>query len=166
MFGQDFTHPRSWCIMKEKISFILLERIRNFLTFLLLLSFSFRIKTINSPVSISFFFPFCFLFAKHVGISGNLISELLIAGCCLLSSRCFYLVLIFFSSHQILSISFSLLTTRAWMRVRIMGGQNDDGLWLRRRKKERLRELKSPRLWSISPQFFVWLARNTHLCKE
>ena len=89
MFGQDFTHPRSWCIMKEKISFILLERIRNFLTFLLLLSFSFRIKTINSPVSISFFFPFCFLFAKHVGISGNLISKLLIAGCCLLSSRCF-----------------------------------------------------------------------------
>ncbi len=103
MSGQDFSHPRRWCIMKEKISFILPRK--NLLSqFLLLLSFSLLIKTINfylsvpSLLSILFFlrrrhFRTCYIRTFNFNFS-------------VLS---LFLLFTFFSSHQILSISFSLL---------------------------------------------------------
>lgn len=103
MSGQDFSHPRRWCIMKEKIPFILPRKIL-VSQFLLLLSFSLLIKTINFYLSLPFLLSI--LFFCEGGISGHLISELsiLISRCCL-----FFCCSHFFSSHQILSISFSLL---------------------------------------------------------
>jgi hypothetical protein len=102
MSGQDFSHPRRWCIMKEKISFILPRKIP-VSQFLLLLSFSLLIKTINFYLSVPFLLS---IFFCEGGISGHVISELsiLISRCCL-----FFCCSHFFSSHQILSISFSLL---------------------------------------------------------
>ncbi len=123
MSGQDFSHPRRWCIMKEKISFILPRKIL-VSQFLLLLSFSLLIKTINFYLSLPFLLSI--LFFCEGGISGHLISELSI-----LISRCCLFFLLFISSDSIY-IVFTPLMTRAWMGVRILGGQNDDGLWLRR----------------------------------
>ena len=127
MSGQDFSHPRRWCIMKEKISFILPRK--NLLSqFLLLLSFSLLIKTINfylsvpSLLSILFFlrrrhFRTCYIRTFNFNFS-------------VLSL--FLLFTFFFISSDSIYIVFTPLMTRAWMGVRILGGQNDDGLWLRR----------------------------------